>query len=235
MNGAARTESESWFDQYLASNGYQAEVHPDLGTGKRPDYLVSRGEACFVCELKQFDKSPFDKANRVGAMDRYKPLRGSVKAACVQLGDLRRSGLPLVILLANPNALFIDTSWQNVFYALYGDEAIQIRVSPGEGGESPRSRGFEEDVQLVPGRNGRIRTLGQYVSAVGMLRRDEDGTYVEIIESLSGTATPLPRTVFDGHRDTRWVPDFERGEMVRWSSEAPADGSTVDRSPQRGG
>ncbi len=140
-----------------------------------------------------------------------------------------------MILLANPNALFIDTSWQNVFYALYGDEAIQIRVSPGEGGESPRSRGFEEDVQLVPGRNGRIRTLGQYVSAVGMLRRDEDGTYVEIIESLSGTATPLPRTVFDGHRDTRWVPDFERGEMVRWSSEAPADGSTVDRSPQRGG
>jgi hypothetical protein len=42
-----------------------------------------------------------------------------------------------------------------------------------------------------------------------------DEIYVEVYESLSTAATPLPRDVYDGPRDTRWAPNDARDSLIR--------------------
>ena len=41
-----------------------------------------------------------------------------------------------------------------------------------------------------------------------------DELYLEVFETLSPTAVPLPRSVFAGPRDRRWVPTADRTALV---------------------
>ena len=41
-----------------------------------------------------------------------------------------------------------------------------------------------------------------------------DELYLEVFETLSPTAVPLPHDVFDGPRDRRWVPNADRTALI---------------------
>lgn len=172
MMPRAPTASEVWFDAYLESHGYRFEVEPDLGVPKRPDRLIERDGLRAVCEVKQFDKDPrADKPRGVAFVmseeEVHKPVRRAVKAASDQLRPLKSCGLPLVILLANPNDFRVSLGTEDVIHALYGDSSVTFPIYLGTGPTPPSVR---EDAQFIAGRNGQIRNVAQYVSAVVLLR-----------------------------------------------------------------
>src|SRR5437870_528371 len=55
-------ESEAWFDEYVRSHGQDpGEPEPDLGIEKSADRLITWNGHQVVCEIKQFEASPFDR------------------------------------------------------------------------------------------------------------------------------------------------------------------------------
>jgi len=54
------TESELWFDEYVRLHRQDpGDPEPDLGVGKNPDRLITWNGHEVVCEIKQFESSPF--------------------------------------------------------------------------------------------------------------------------------------------------------------------------------
>jgi hypothetical protein len=47
-----------------------------------------------------------------------------------------------------------------------------------------------------------------------------DDLFLEVFETLSTAAAPLPRDVFNGPRDRRWVPNADRTALVPWTNSA---------------
>jgi hypothetical protein len=225
------TASEVWFDTYLRAHGYTCKPEPDLGIAKRPDRLIARDGATAVCEVKQFDKDPLawmHETGQGGFIDEHKPVRRAVKQAAHQLRPLRGHGLPLVVVLANPNGFHIDLSGEQVVFALYGDDALIFTVWTGDGPPPPDFPDPPEYKRVV-GRNGQIRVVGQYISAVVMLHRrkpdffdlrdeadvPEDECWVEVIPAISEEAVPLPDSFFNGPNDLRWRYDRESERIER--------------------
>jgi hypothetical protein len=178
MTAAEPTTSELWFDGYLRTHGYTFDVEPDLGITKRPDRLISRDGLRAVCEVKQFDVDPF-AGFRGGAIDEHKPVRRAVKEAADQLRPLKGRGLPLVVVLANPRGFHVSLGSKEVVHALYGDDSVVIPIYLGSG---PTPHDFpRDDYKFIAGRNGQIRNVGKYISAVVILRHrmNEDDFFAQ--------------------------------------------------------
>jgi hypothetical protein len=245
-----RTAGDLMFEAYLAEQGFgDVEHEPDLGVGKRPDYVIERdGQRCVV-EVKEFapDTSPFPN-QRFGSIDSQtllKPIRSQLREAARKFKAMENLGLPLTVMLTNPNGALLDLSIPNIVYAMYGDPAFTFPVSSETGGSTAPG-------EFIADRNGRYRADHQYVSAVGLLgcrqRRadyihqlfaqhgqlsategfrivaeaDErgeipDGHYhvVTLVKSVSETAVPVPEQFFDGPDDQVFALDDERGAYVQ--------------------
>jgi hypothetical protein len=83
--------------------------------------LIHRDGLSAVCEVKQFDKDPIGwmrETGQGGWFDENKPVRGAVRQAANQLRPLKGRGLPLVVVLANPNGYHVDLSGEQVIPAL---------------------------------------------------------------------------------------------------------------------
>jgi hypothetical protein len=232
MTAGTPTKSEIWFDSYLKAHGYTYDVEPDYGVPKHPDRLVTRDGLQAVCEVKQFDSNPLDgiPSEQAVWVNMHKPVRSAVKQAANQLRPLEGRGLPLVVVLANPKGYYVGLDTEDVVHALYGDDTVQIPIYLGSGATSDFPR---DDFKFIAGRNGQIRMVGQYISAVVILRhrmraddifarRDyEDeiptGEYwcVDVIRTISDEAVPLPDNFFDGPRDTLWAYDAETEVMAQ--------------------
>jgi len=90
--------------------------------------------------VKQFDKDPIAwmrETGQGGFIDEHKPVRGAVKQAAGQLRPLKGGGLPLVVVLANPNGYHVELSGEQVIHALYGDDTLVFTVWTGEGPPPP--------------------------------------------------------------------------------------------------
>jgi hypothetical protein len=245
-------ESEIWFDEYVRSLGKDpGDPEPDLGIEKNPDRLITWNGHEVVCEIKQFEANPFDRLlgtfGTLSMREALNPVRRKVMKASEQLKPLAESGLPLVVVLANPQGQPVQFSTREIIWALYGDPIIEIPINTKTGGPAG-------EAQHTVGRNGQIRMQHQYLSAIVALRHREhvqdwsdqnweqvkaenpieagdydavvelgkiamdraqeakargeipEGGYfrAEVFTTLSETAAPLPRDVFDGPRDTRW-------------------------------
>lgn len=225
------TASEVWFDTYLRVHGYTWETEPNLDIPTRPDRLIHRDGLSAMCEVKQFDKDPFGwmrETGQGGFIDEHKSVRRAVKEAADQLRPLKGRGLPLVVVLANPKRFHIDLSGVQVVFALYGDDTLVFNVWTGDGPPPPDFPDPSE-YQRVVGRNGQIRVVGQYISAVVMLHRrkadffdsreeadvPEDECWVEVIPAMSEEAVPLPDSFFNGPNDRRWRYDRESERIQR--------------------
>ena len=143
LHAMAKTLSEEWFERYLREHGidgWQAH-HPPLGTGRRPDYLVSKDGAQAVCEVKQSSSTRIRDAiarfgPRPGGMlsssEVYGGVRSLVAQAAGQLKELAGTA-PLVVVLANPLGADIDLRPEEVIHALYGDPTVPLLTDPATG------------------------------------------------------------------------------------------------------
>jgi hypothetical protein len=162
-------ESESWFDEYVRAHGHDpGEPEPDFGTTKNADRLITWNGHEVVCEIKQFEASPFDKLvasfGTFAIQEALNPVRRKVARAAAQLKPLAGTDRPLVVVLANPKRESIPFSTNEIIWALFGDPAIEVPIAQ-EGGEPVG------EVRHTVGRNGQIRLQHQYLSAIVALRR----------------------------------------------------------------
>jgi hypothetical protein len=246
-----RTAGDLMFEAYLAEQGYGEVSHePELGVGKFPDYVIERdGQRCVV-EVKEFapESSPSPTGAGYGSLDSatlLKPIRGQLREAARKFKPMEELGLPLVVMLANPNGVLLDLSIENIIYSMYGDLTFTFPVSIETGGATEPGR-------FVAGRNGRYRADHQYVGAVGVLgcrsRRaehvqellaqqeelspfealqlvdeaDERGEIpareyhvVTLVRTASGSAVPVPDRFFDGAGDRVFALDEAMGAYVQ--------------------
>lgn len=246
---AISDEAEARFIRYLTERGYGFEHEPDLGIQARPDFSIDAAGQPVVAEVKAFASLGLFKDLSVGTLgtrsikEALKPVRSQISTAAEQLRELRDSGLPLVVVLANPAGRPIPLEPYLVISAMYGDMEIQAPL---------RHDGSLGDVRSVLGRNGKLTNDHSYISAVAVIRRevyaaqwaatwfDEhrpdfggdttamitafseaskdapegDDLYLEVFETVSSTAVPLPRTVFDGPKDRRWIANADRTGLI---------------------
>lgn len=239
------------FEGYLREQGYAIPEHePDLGVAKRPDYLVERDGLKCVCEIKEFDRETTSTpglgtgGKRFGSFDSetvLKPVRSQIRRAASQLKPLAGSGLPLMVVIANPHGAWVDTSDRQVIAAMFGDPTVAFTINTETGAA-------EGDARFEFGRNGKLRADHPYISAVGFVReraraadvtdkirrqladaspkermaatheaeaRGElpDGAYhrMDVFGTVSPDALPVPDGLFDAPMDRLFAYDPEAG------------------------
>jgi hypothetical protein len=157
---------ELLFKSYLAERGYEVRAYePDLGNGKRPDYLIHAGGHDIVVEVKSFDpplvplhSSP-SGCVRSPSLD---PIRNQIKKAAAQLKGI--DCYPLVVALANPLSVPTPLAPDHVIQAMYGD--LEFRIE--EGGENTWRVGGNGRLH-VEEPDGSKRGYHPYISAVVVL------------------------------------------------------------------
>ncbi|MBS1886122.1 MAG: hypothetical protein JSU06_02950 [Actinobacteria bacterium] len=169
-----KTPAERQFETYLRESGVDGhEDHqPDLGGGpgaRRPDYLVTRGEAAAIIELKGFENSPLEDALARGrgvvirdASQELAPVRNKIGEALKQLRPYRDRPEPLIVCLANPSRLMVASESQDeMIAAMYGERAVRVSIVTPENPEPA------DDPEWFLGRNGVFGGgLHPYLSAV---------------------------------------------------------------------
>lgn len=255
-----RDPAEALFERYLTDRGYVFEYEQDLGTPKRPDYLVHAVGSEVVCEVKSFSTMGIFASpggNTVGTRLQAEALasvRSHISKAAAQLKGIE--GRPLVVVLANPLGQPVPLEPYEVMAAMYGDLTVQFPL---------RADGSTGNATWHAGRNRRLRVTNPdsgeaaggdhaYISAIAVLRnrnlafdswskdwfeqhRDEhpdaastsvsflaaaqyagvpgsDDVFLHVFETVSEEAVQLPRDIFNGPHDRRWVPDEERSALI---------------------
>ncbi|MFZ0227476.1 MAG: hypothetical protein WAL41_11130 [Mycobacterium sp.] len=95
---------EALFRRYLDEAGYEILAYePDLGTPKRPDFLICADGREVVVEVESFGTPPMPVTPRSGFVSmapQLKAVRNKVSAGAAQLRGIE--GYPLIVVLANP-------------------------------------------------------------------------------------------------------------------------------------
>lgn len=256
MDNMADDVGEGLFGRYVAARGYAVLGRDvDLGTPKRPDFLIQAGAHEVVVEVKTFDPPTIPHSARHSGFVRRDlgPVRSRIGAGAKQLR--RISGRPLVVLLTSPLDPFVPLSYMDVMEAMYGD---LVMAYDEEGplnaylGRNAKLRIVEPDGSLygdhahlsavavlrcAPAMErriavwlrdniGRYRTdLEAFVDALHHAEDQadhEDMVYLDVFETVSAAAVPLPRDLFNGPHDGRWgeTAPGRYGRLVSSSREA---------------
>lgn len=195
----ATDPGEALFERYLDAHGYEILAYePDLGTAKRPDYLVRFSGSEFVVEVKSFDTPPLAPASSPSGFTPLPSLtavRNKISTGASQLKGI--TGYPLVVVLTNPRMSPVPLVPAMVISAMYGDQQVS----------------FPENDELMwsTGRNGRlhvdepdgsVRGSHPYLSAVCVLRvaHAEDA---RVVAWLRGEPTPQRPCRVRRHRARR--------------------------------
>ena len=98
-------------DQLLELRGvHLLQLFQGARTSRKPDRLIDWAGERVVCEVKEFGADVVKSTGRVqmvGDKQWYRPIRTKVHEAAHQLRELAGSGKPLVVVLANPQGMFI--------------------------------------------------------------------------------------------------------------------------------
>ena len=101
----AKDTGEALCERYIAENGYEIlDYHPDLGTQKRPDYLVLAAGVEVVVEVESFNLPSATSVGDVALVDmtpELKKIRNKIATGAEQLKGIK--DYQLVVVLANPN------------------------------------------------------------------------------------------------------------------------------------
>jgi hypothetical protein len=200
------TESERWFEAYLSAGGrYTCQHEADLGIGSRPDYLIRRGADEALCELKEFGAPPtwlqrlVASENKVGSASMRLALnntRRRIGAAAKQLNAAKGLGLPLIIVLADPEGFGHQLGTDELIWAMYGDP--EIHVSVGRGGPVSEAR-------YTLARDGSLRGQNSNISAVATLHRGDSAAESLSSEVKRRVAEELPATATRDQRALRYL------------------------------
>jgi hypothetical protein len=171
----AATASERWFDEYLATNGYTAQVEPDLGVRTRPDRLIERVGVEAICEVKEFTRDAMNRrwpegGSQIGSFSSEEWLlnvRRAISSAARQLAPLAGDKRPLVIVLANPHGVIAHLKGPDLMEAMQGDLMITFKLNTETG--EPAS-----EPEWALGEGGRLAgERAPWVSAVAGLHRGD--------------------------------------------------------------
>lgn len=149
-----RAAGEVMFEAHLSEHGYDSPEHePDLGTVKRPDYVIeSDGHRCVV-EVREFDPATRSFPDRpFGSTDLatvLKPVRGQIREAARQLKDVSHLGMPLGVMLTNPHGAFVIMGTNEMVWAMHGDPIVMMDIDREVGAAVGEPR------QMVPARRQR--------------------------------------------------------------------------------
>jgi hypothetical protein len=214
-----RRQSERWFESYCDAHSISVLAYePDLGAGKRPDYLIAKDEVEVVCEVKEFEATAIDRLRELrqafttSQSVELKPIRGQVREAARQLKPLAGSKWPLVVVLANPRGFHVPLDADSLIHALYGDLTITFEIGPDGGAVSEPRWGA--------GRGGRLRNDHPYISAVAALHRgDLELDWWNDWYARERSATPEPETYEEAF--DRWRARAALAERVAKKEEIP--------------
>ncbi|WP_327378872.1 hypothetical protein OG393_33710 (plasmid) [Streptomyces sp. NBC_01216] len=172
------------------------------------------------------------------------PIRKQIKKAAGQLKGLRDRGWPLVIVLDNPGGRPIPfDSPHMILSAMCGDLTVQAPVLPdgvlgdfrgvaGRNGSLRNDHPYVSAVAVVRREDHAAQWAGAWfeenraqfgddvlalVAAFTEASQDApegDELFLEVYETLSTEAVPLPRDVFNGPRDRRWIPNTDRSALI---------------------
>lgn len=236
MTQTLSTLSERMLADYFDINGYKWDPEPDLGIRKHPDFLVTRANDCFVCEVKEFEPKEWTPTKQeletiaalvgrgVGASPAYfmddspRSVCDAIKRAAKQLKGLAGSDYPLVIVLANPYCAPVDLAGPDLVEAIAGTLGFKIPFDSKTG----KQVGPIADIH---GRGGKLTNDHQYISAIVGLHRREDGGDPEdryaahVVHARSKQAKRIPLTVFNGPHDRNWIPSGDGWHEVRAASQ----------------
>jgi hypothetical protein len=230
---------EALFARYLQANGYEILAYePDLGTSKRPDFLIRSAEQEVVVEVESFNTPSMPITPRNGFVNmapKLRAVRNKISAGAAQLKGIE--GYPLVVVLANPRNSWVPLEGPMFVGALFGDP--QASFSPDGGAFFHSGRNGRLHVKEP---DGSVHGNHPYLSAVAVLRfiyphdawaeamqqsqaeiisplgivREAhqllaqqgeavaEAVCLDVFESVSESAAPLPCDVFAGPHDTRW-------------------------------
>lgn len=162
------------------------------------------------------------------------PHRDDIKKAAAQLKELRDRGWPLIVVLSNPCGFAVPTHPRLVIAAMYGDPEMVAPWLPDDSlgdftmvaGANGKLRNYHPYISAVA--MLQIRPHARAWSAQWIAdHRDEypdrlalaagllevaptqapkgDDVYLDVVETISATAAPLPRDIFDGPLDRRFA------------------------------
>lgn len=172
------------------------------------------------------------------------PIRKQIKKAAGQLKGLRDRGWPLVIVLDNPGGRPIPfDSPHMILSAMYGDLTLQapalrdgalgdFRGVAGRNGSLRNDHPYVSAIAVVRREDHAAQWAGAWFNEHRAQFGDDvqalvaafteasqgapegDDLFLEVFETLSTEAVPLPRDVFNGPRDRRWIPSADRTALI---------------------
>ncbi len=173
--------------------------------------------------------------------DMLRPIKGAIRRAARQFKELADANLPLIVMLVNDKHLTIPLIPDSILAAMYGDAEHRIWDDP-EGtretiltrngiltSQHPYVSGVAvlrvERVAEAEIRKWMEANIAEYESSEALLAAaiNNESKFsravnfsLDVYESASDTATPIPRTLFTGENDTRWAtaPAIEQLQLV---------------------
>jgi hypothetical protein len=215
--------NEQLFESYLTHYGYSFVFEPELPTVKKPDFAIWRDPSQqTICEVEGFSAVAHPpQPRRMGQVytrnphDEFGPLRRHITMGAQQLRDLRDTGKPLVVILANATSAEVDLGAEELMMAIDGDPRYVLAIDKRSG--TAVSERYD-------GRDGKARDH-LYRSAVGVVyKRLAEGGHgledpaslllkenaqttaprVDVIKFVDCPAVALPGDLFDGPHDRIW-------------------------------
>jgi hypothetical protein len=173
--GNPPTESETWFDEYLLTNGYTFDPEFDLGVRTDPDRLIDRAGFEAVCEVKEFTTDAMQRRwpeggsqfGSFGYQEWFLRVQRSISEAAEQLEPVAGRGWPLVIVFANPHGANVPLSADELIEAMYGELRVSFPLDVETGGPAA-------DPVWTLGEGGRFaKGEAPWISGVATLRRGD--------------------------------------------------------------
>jgi hypothetical protein len=141
-----RTAADERFERYLRDHDFAYRFEPDWAAevgvvaDAKPDYVIARDGLRAIAEVKGFTTDRLRRRfsdQRYGTLsdkEIFGPVRSAFADAARQLAPFASTGLPLIVVLANPAAadVFLD-DW-HVQHALIGNPAFSIPIDTSTGG-----------------------------------------------------------------------------------------------------
>jgi hypothetical protein len=228
MGFMAENYGERLFERYIVARGHAVLARePDLGNGKRPDFLIQAGRDEIVVEVKTFDPPLTGRRGRLSA------VRSRIAKAAKQLRDIE--GRAVVVVLTSPPGSSVPLVPMDIVEAMYGDLTFDDRRNRHVLGRNAKLRIDEPNgtshgdhpclsaiavmcsatvtdrraVTWMRDHGTRCPTildslLGGLDHAEGQAAADEHVIHLDVFHTVSRSAHPLPYTAFNGPCDGRW-------------------------------
>ncbi|HUK69825.1 MAG TPA: hypothetical protein VLW50_13910 [Streptosporangiaceae bacterium] len=163
------------------------------------------------------------------------PLRKQIKKAAAQLKPLQDRAWPLMVVLANPMNAPVPMEPTEVIAAMYGDlegwgsldeeGGLDLQWAAGHNGQLTSTHSYISAVAMLHHRhyaqdwvNGWFdanrNKFARFQDLMAALRQADadsqvptgDYVYLDVFETISDDAVPLPRDIFNGFLDHRFIP-----------------------------